>query len=207
MSVCQVLTKNMETTSNITTERTEFREQLQRNREMNKEQRYAKDEKELKSYCRSVNVMGKGKKQRSQSLGARIALWKLGVVRQGVVLQGRYSLCTKCHLWLSRKGRESPASPTKCYPLLAEPSPKSPVLGASGPAVCRDTLLVPLSFPSPQWWRAEQKKMLQNRSETIMRPWSCTQGKQDPPNTGIQESDLGWAVKNKFHNDNNFTIP
>lgn len=69
----------METTSNITTERTEFREQLQRNREMNKEQRYAKDEKGLKPYCRSVNVMGKGKKQCSQSLGARIALWKLGL--------------------------------------------------------------------------------------------------------------------------------
>lgn len=81
MSACQVLTKNLETTSNITTKRTEFREHLQRNREMNKEQRYIKDEKELKPYCRSVNVTGKGKKQCSQSLGARIALWKLGVVR------------------------------------------------------------------------------------------------------------------------------
>lgn len=58
MSVCQVLTKNMETTSNITTERTEFREQLQRNREMNKEQRYAKGEKEPKPYCQLCKCYG-----------------------------------------------------------------------------------------------------------------------------------------------------
>ena len=71
----------METTSNVTTKRIEFREQLPRNREMNKQQRYAQSEKEPKPCCRSVNVTGKGKKQRSQSLEARIALWKLGIVR------------------------------------------------------------------------------------------------------------------------------
>lgn len=48
---------------------------------MNKQQRYAQSEKEPKPYCRSVSVTGKGKKQRSQSLEARIALWKLGIVR------------------------------------------------------------------------------------------------------------------------------
>lgn len=46
MNACQVLTKNLETTSNITTQRELTREHLQRNREMNKEQRYVKDEKE-----------------------------------------------------------------------------------------------------------------------------------------------------------------
>lgn len=52
--------QNLETTSNITTKRA-GQEHLQRNREMNKEQRYVKDEKEPKPYCSSVNVTGKGR--------------------------------------------------------------------------------------------------------------------------------------------------